>query len=103
VTLPSNHKCFSRRAFQIHLHAPRYDPFRQVIVTLGRRRLTVRRHGSVFAATVNLKGLPAGAFTVAVHVTTVLGRHLAGQRTYHTCANRALPHKPQPLKPLTRE
>jgi hypothetical protein len=86
VSLAGNKRCFSGRVFQIHLHQSRYDPFNQVLVTLGKRRLTVTRHGKVFAATVDLKGLPRGAFTVRIHVTTVLGHHLSGSRTYHTCA-----------------
>jgi hypothetical protein len=85
VALPSNHKCYSLRDFKIHLHEPTYDPFKKVVVSLGKRRLSVSRHGNIFAATINLKRLPRGTFTVRIHITTVLGRRFSGSRTYHTC------------------
>jgi hypothetical protein len=85
VGLPSAHECYSRRDFQIHFRQSKLDPFRQVVVKLARHTLTVKRHGSVFAATVDLKGLPRGAFTVRVRITTVLGHRISGSRTYHTC------------------
>lgn len=84
--LPGNRKCFSRRVFQIHVKDPRYDPLQTVLVTLGRHRLHVVRHGTLFTATINLRGLPVGTFTVRIRATTVLGHHLSGSRTYHTCA-----------------
>jgi hypothetical protein len=93
VSLPSNRKCFSHRLFQIHLHESAHDPFKEVVVTLAKRRIAVKRRGNVFAATINLKGLPRGAFTVRIHVTTVLGHRLSGSRTYHTCAR--MPSKPK--------
>jgi len=89
VSLPSNRRCYSRRVFQIHLRDPRHDPLKEVLITLGHRRIRVKRHGNVFVATISLKGLPQGAFTVSIRATTVLGHHLTGSRTYHTCARRA--------------
>lgn len=86
VSLPSSHRCLSRRSFQLHLHQQRYDPFKEVLVRLGRRRLRVQRHGNVFAARIDLRGLPRGAFTVHIRLTTVLGHRIAGSRTFHTCA-----------------
>lgn len=85
VSLPSNKQCLSHRIFRIHLVDPKYDPIKEVVVTLRKRRTTVRRHGNVFTATIDLKGLPRGTFTVKIQVTTVLGHHLDGSRTYHTC------------------
>lgn len=100
VTLPNNARCFSRRIFQIHLRDPRYDPLRQVVVTIGGRRVAVVRRGKVFAATIDLRGLPHGAFTVKIVATTVLGHHLYGRRSYHTCVGRpARSSKPKPLRP----
>jgi hypothetical protein len=98
VSLPPNRECLSHRAFEIHLHEQRFDPFRQVEVVLGKRRLAVRRHGNVFAATIDLRGLPRGTFTVKVRVTTVLGHRLSGSRTYHTCAGARKPGRPKPLE-----
>jgi hypothetical protein len=88
VTLPGTHRCYSRRSFQIHLRDPKHDPLKEVLVRLAGHDVRVVRHGGVFAATVNLRGLPKGAFTVRIRVTTVLGRHLSGHRTYHTCARK---------------
>jgi hypothetical protein len=90
VTLPSQRKCFSRRQFQIHLRDPRNDPLERVTITLAGRHVAVaRRHGRI-AATVDLKGLPKGAFTVEIRALTVLGHRLSGRRTYHTCASKPL-------------
>jgi hypothetical protein len=93
VSLPSTRKCFSRRVFRIHLHDPVNDPLKEVVVRAAGRRLAIVRHGRTFAATVNLKGLPKGAFTVKISLTTVLGHHLSGRRTYHTCARKAAKKK----------
>ncbi len=89
VTLPSNRRCFSARIFKIHLKDPSFDPLQSVLVTLGQRRVKVTRHGNRFAATISLRGLPRGTFTVKVQERTVLGHRLRGSRTYHTCARRA--------------
>ncbi|MGO9759967.1 MAG: hypothetical protein ACLP1Q_01740 [Solirubrobacteraceae bacterium] len=99
VSLPSNKQCVSRRVFQIHLKDPTYDPLKEVVVTLSRRKVTVRRHGNAFVATIDLKGLPRGTFTVKISVTTVLGHHLSGHRTYHTCATKSKSDKPKSLSP----
>jgi hypothetical protein len=93
VGLPGNQKCYSRRDFRIHLHQPKYDPFEKVLVTLGRHRLSVIRHGNTFRATIDLKGLPRGTFTVRIHIITVLGHHFSGSRTYHTCIPKLKPAK----------
>lgn len=93
VSLPSNRKCFSRRIFRIHLREPRYDPFKKVVVTLRRRRVTIVRHGKVFASTIDLRGLPRGRFTVTIRATTVLGHLLSGARRYHTCTKKRVKSK----------
>jgi hypothetical protein len=100
VSLPSTRKCFSARIFPIHLKDPRHDPLKSVVVKLGSRKITVLRQGRTFTATVNLKGLPRGTFTVRIVATTVLGQRLSGSRTYHTCRNKRLKHGPP--KPLRR-
>ncbi len=101
VSLPSARKCFSRRIFQIHLQDPKYDPLKEVVVTIRGRRVAVVRRGKGMAATINLKGLPRGTFTVKIRLTTVLGHHLSGSRTYHTCAKE--PSKSSKRKPLQRK
>jgi hypothetical protein len=85
LTLPSAKKCLSLRLFRIHLADPQYDPLKTVIVTLKGRRIPITRKGKYLVATIDLKGLPKGAFTVKIHAMTVLGHHLSASRTYHTC------------------
>ena len=85
LTLPSAKQCVSVRLFKIHLVGPQYDPLKKVTVTLKGRRIAVVQKGKYFAATINLKGLRRGAFTINVHATTVLGHQISASRTYHTC------------------
>jgi hypothetical protein len=95
VSLPSARKCFSRRLLRIHLHDPSNDPLKEVVVTLKGRRLRVLRHGNAFTSTIDLRGLPKGAFTVRIRLSTVLGHHLHGSRTYRTCVKRRRVSTPQ--------
>jgi hypothetical protein len=85
LSLPSSKKCLSVRLFQIHLQDPKYDPFKTVSVTIKGRKIPTAQKGKFFVATINLKGLPKGAFTVKIKATTVLGHSLSASRTYHTC------------------
>ncbi|HTA36325.1 MAG TPA: hypothetical protein VK761_06385 [Solirubrobacteraceae bacterium] len=89
VSLPSAKRCFSNREFQIHLRNPANDPLKRVSIALGGRHLLVARRAGRIEATVNLKGLPKGAFTVKIQALTVLGHRLSGSRTYHTCVSRS--------------
>ncbi len=97
--LPSAKRCLSARRFQIHLAEPRYDPFKAVRVTLRGRRVRTERRGDYVVATINLAGLPPGAFALEISATTVLGVHLSGSRRYHTCAGTPKKHKPAKLRP----
>lgn len=89
IALPRAGKCFSHRVFRIHLRDPKNDPLKEVVVRIGRRRIAVVRHAGVIVATINLKGLPKGTFTVRIRATTVLGHHLSNSRAYHTCVEKA--------------
>jgi hypothetical protein len=91
-------RCSSGRRFQIHLAEPKYDPFKTIRVTLRSRRLPTARKGRYVIATINLKGLPPGSFTVEIAATTVLGRHLTGSRTYHTCTTKPKHETPGRLR-----
>jgi hypothetical protein len=93
VSLPSARRCYSRRVFRIHLRDPKYDPLKEVVVTIRGRKVAVVRRKKAFAATINLKGLPPGSFTLRIRATTILGHHLTGSRTYHTCARKPLRQK----------
>ncbi|HTU77819.1 MAG TPA: hypothetical protein VMF09_03580 [Solirubrobacteraceae bacterium] len=96
--LPAAKRCLSARDFPIHLAEPQYDPFKTISVTLKGHAIKTRRKGKYVVATIDLEGLPPGAFTVKIKATTVLGVHLSGSRTYHTCAKKPKKHKPSKLK-----
>lgn len=98
VSLPSAKKCVSARKFAIHIRDSKYDPFKTVVVTLRGHKLKVVHSGSTYIATVSLKGLPPGAFTVKVKAVTFRGDHVSGSRTYHTCAKKPKKAKPKKLK-----
>jgi hypothetical protein len=89
LTLPSAKKCVSVRLFKIHLADPKYDPLKKVTVTLKGRKIATSHKGNYVLATINLRGLPKGAFTIKIHATTVLGHHLSAKRTYHTCLRKS--------------
>jgi hypothetical protein len=93
VSLPGTRRCYSHRAFTIHMKDPRNDPLKEVLLTLGRHKLRVKRHGNLFTSRVDLRGLPKGAFTVRIRLTTVLGHRFSTSRTYHTCTHRRGPAK----------
>jgi hypothetical protein len=90
VRLPSNKSCLRRRVLRIRLRDPRNDPLKKVVVKLRsgkvRRAAKLTRHGRTVTAKLNLRGLPAGPFTVTIRLRTVLGNHLSGRRTYRRCA-----------------
>jgi hypothetical protein len=98
VSLPSAKKCLSGRRFNIHIRDSKYDPFKTVVVTLRGHKLKIVHRASAYIATVNLKGLPAGAFTIKIKATTFRGNQVSGKRTYHTCAAKPKKSKPAKLK-----
>ena len=96
VTLPGNTTCFGRKKLRIHMRDPKNDPLKKIVVKLKsgktHRTAKVKRHGASITATFNLEGLSTESFTVTVRLTTVLGDHLSGKRTYGRCATKH-PHK----------
>jgi hypothetical protein len=97
LTLPNSKKCLSARLFAIHLAEPENDPFKTVRITIDGHKVATRHRGNYVVATINLKGLPRGAVKVKITAVTVLGHHLSGSRTYHTCAKKAKRSKPKKL------
>jgi len=97
VSLPNSKKCVSARKFDIHIKEAKYDPFKSVVVTIRGHKVKVMHHGSTYIATINLKGLPLGAFTIKIKATTFRGNHVSGSRTYHTCAKKPKKSKPKKL------
>ncbi|MGA8746084.1 MAG: hypothetical protein WB507_09490 [Solirubrobacterales bacterium] len=97
VELPSTGACVKRRKLRIRLHDPKNDPLKTVAVRLDggtvHRLAKLKRHGSTVTATLSLQGIAVSSFTVTVKATTVLGDHLSGKRTYHSCSGKLLgPH-----------
>jgi hypothetical protein len=90
LSLPNTKQCVSLRHFQIHLRDPAYDPFKEVVVSLRKHTIAVKRHGRYIVASIDLRGFPVGVFTLHVRATTVLGHHLTASRTYHTCVKKSV-------------
>jgi len=96
VSAPSNNVCLSRRDFPIHAQQIRGLTYRQVRVIVNSHPLRVVKEVR-FGATVDLRGLPKGRYTVHIIVITTTGRRITGARTYHTCAPKPLPFTPPKL------
>jgi hypothetical protein len=93
LSLPSTKQCLSVKLLKIRLKDPRYDPFKTVTITFKGHKLATSRKGSFVIATINLKSVRKGTFTIDVHATTVLGHTLSAKRTYHRCVKKVKPKK----------
>jgi hypothetical protein len=80
--------CTSRRSFRIRLRTGRRRAERSPIVstriTVNGRRVSPRRNG----ATVNLRNLPRGRFTVVISLRLKDGGRVRDVRRYRTCARK---------------
>jgi hypothetical protein len=76
--------CTSRRAFNIRINPPRGIRFTKVSVRLNKKIISVKR-GKRLTASVSLKGLPRGRFTLRVVATSASGRTFSRTRHYVTC------------------
>ena len=90
VALSANKACYRRDEMRIRIHDPKNDPLKKIAVTLNgktlKRAAKLKRSGNTVTATISLNGLSGSAFTVSVRLTTVLGDHLSGKRTYRGCS-----------------
>jgi hypothetical protein len=86
IALPpaSSRSCTSRRRFHIRINSPRGVRFTKVTVRLNKKLIKVSR-GKHLSASISLKGLPRGRFTLRVVATTASGRTLSRTRHYVTC------------------
>jgi YVTN family beta-propeller protein len=88
--LPAAKACYSRRAFEIHIHQPRgYPRVVSAEVFLGKRRERTLSKKEL-TDEVSLVGLPYGTFTIRIVARTISGETLTGTRTYHTCRSKPL-------------
>jgi hypothetical protein len=103
VGLPSAALCVRRHSLRIALRDPKYDPFKEVVVKIGRRQVADIRGVARLKRGIVLKGLPAGSYTLKVTVITVLDQRLAGRRTYRSCGKGSALKVPlHRLKPTRR-
>jgi hypothetical protein len=93
LTLPSAKQCLRVGLFKIRLKEPQYDPFKQVTITFKGHKLATSHKGDYIVATLNLRKLSKGTFTLVIHATTVLGHHLSASPTYHLCKKIKPPKK----------
>lgn len=81
-------RCTSRRSFRIRLRTGRRRSEQSAIVstriTVNGRRVPARRRG----ATVNLRNLPKGRFTVVISLRLADGGRVRDVRRYRTCAQK---------------
>ena len=85
IGLPSAKRCVSRRKFSIRLRQPKAVRIRSVKVIARGKRVKVRKVKGRYRATVNLRGLSKGRFTVRITLTTSSRRRIVAQRRYRTC------------------
>ncbi|HEX8083200.1 MAG TPA: hypothetical protein VF529_02855 [Solirubrobacteraceae bacterium] len=88
IQLPSARVCRSRRNFVIRLHRPKRGRIKTARVYVNGKRVKTMR-GRRVRARVDLRGLPAGRFTVRIVVTTTRGKRIVEKRRYKTCFARA--------------
>ena len=88
--LPPAKRCISRRRFAIHLRKPPGVTIATAKVSVNGKRVRTRKVKGRFTATVDLRGLPRGRFTVRIRVVTASGKTLRGSRRYRTCRSRRL-------------
>lgn len=87
VQIPSTRKCVSRRLFRIHLRHPRRTRVTSAVVKVNKKRVATRK-GRRVTATVNLRGLPKGRFTVEIIVKLADKKTVRGKRRYRTCSSK---------------
>jgi plastocyanin len=88
-------QCASQRRFMIRLRGIERAGVKSARVDFNGKQITVRRElvdgVRRHTALIDMRGLPRGAYTAAITVTTTSGRVLRGTRTYRTCAGKLLP------------
>jgi hypothetical protein len=85
LTLPSAKQCLRPGRFKLRLQEPKYDPFKTVTIVFAGHRVSTTRKGAYLVATLNLKLITKGSFTVKIQATTALGHKLTSKRTYRIC------------------
>jgi hypothetical protein len=84
VTLPSV-RCSSKRVEVIHVRRPRHGRITRVTVTVGGKRVRIRRVRGRHVARIVMTGRARVTVRVRVRVRTSTGRTYDDSRTYHPC------------------
>lgn len=84
--LPRAATCVRQGSLKIKINDPRYDPLKEVVVWIKRRKIADVRGAKRLKRSIVLKGLPSGTYTLRIVATTILDQKLSGKRTYHSCA-----------------
>jgi hypothetical protein len=85
IGLPSARRCTSRRKFPIRLKQPAGVRIVAARVVVNGKTVEVRKVGGRFTASIDLRGLKKGRFTVDITITTAANRKIKAQRKYRTC------------------
>jgi ABC-2 type transport system ATP-binding protein len=85
AAVPAPRSCASRRAFTIHVRAPRGARIRRARATLAGRRLHVTVSGQAARSRVRLTGRRRGVVRLIVRLVLRGGRVVTARRTYHPC------------------
>jgi plastocyanin len=89
---PAAGQCASQRRFTIRLRGLQRASVKSARADFNGKQIPVRREVvdglRRHTAVIDMRGLPRGAYTVAITVTTTSGRVLRGTRTYRTCAGK---------------
>ncbi len=81
--------CTSKRRVTIRVRAPRRGRLAGARVSVGGKRVAVRRRGGRLVAVVDLRGRASGAVRVRVVARTSGGRTYRDDRTYRPCVRKA--------------
>jgi hypothetical protein len=82
VGLPDTRKCTKHRRFVLRLRGK----LRSARVFVNGKRINVRRRHGRLRALVDLRGKPAGRYTVRIVAKTKRGKVVRSKRVYRTCA-----------------
>jgi hypothetical protein len=88
IGLPKAAACVRRGSLKIKIKDPRFDPLKEVVIRIGRRKVADVRGVQRLRRGIVLKRLPSGTYTLKVVAITVLDQKLSGRRTYHSCTIR---------------
>jgi hypothetical protein len=87
IQLPTANRCLARHTLTVKLQNPKYDPLKEVTISVNGRTLRRVRGVKKLKKAITVTHLPNGSYTVKVIAVTVLGQRLSGSRAYSSCTN----------------